>query len=346
MKTITGYIAATMFLVMVTLNAKNTNSNEILDKFPYKMQLNDVFYVWSDYIVYEVMKPQTKNNDLVLQLDTLKAGSKFKLTEATVYVEKDFVTEKDVEHIYFTIELEDGTTRRILHPQYLHTQCYREGESTIPVSIHSMLTDMLNYKATSFWYTFLICLTVSLLYLYQIKRLDKLFYKLLAKKRKIYNPGYTFFFAAGVLGAISGILIFFADIEFKLFFMYFPVLSFPSEDSLVIQYFWLLQVLIPAFFFWGVYRNISEFGVKFGLIRSVVLLVAGLAFFWTGVAIALIAIGLLIFRIGTSMANTIASQKYKTVVERSEFNVFSGEEKKVRVTLDGDGKEESRKYIE
>jgi|GEM_PF-1785158 len=345
MKTIFYSLITLLILLPVAQNAQNSNSNELLEKYTYKMQLNDVVIVGSDYVVYKLLKPQTKNNASILQIDTLKAGSKFKLIDASISVEKDFATDKNVENIFLTIELEDGSTRRILHPENIHSQCYKEGESSIPVKIHALLTDMLSYKETSFWYTFLICLTVALLYLFQIKRVDRLFDKLLKKKRKIYNPGYAFYVASGVLGAISGILIFFADDQFKQFFMYFPVFSFPSSQSWVVQYYWSLQIIIPLLFFWGIYRNITEFGIKLGLIRSFLLLIAGLAFFWTGVTVSLIAIGLLVLRIGSAMASSMANKNSVRVYDQQEYNIATGETKKVRVTVNEDG-DRSAKYID
>ena len=322
------------------------NPGELLAKYSYKMKINDVFIVYADYEVYYNLAKRKAGAITDLAKDTLKAGTKFTLQDAVVSVEKDFVTEKNVEYTNLIIKTDDGRLRKVLHPEYIHTKCYKENESSLPVKKYAAIEYALDYGSISLWIVFAIAIVITLLYQYQIKRLDKLFHKITAKEKKIHNPGRSLFLASGIVGAISGIIIFGTADIMKMFYMYAPVFSFPANESWIVKYYWSLQFLPIPFIVWGVYRNISEFGVKLGLIRSLLLIIASIAFFWTGVIVALIAIALIVFYIMAAMGKGIADSDDGSYNQHTKILQTDGTYRETIITKNKDHKEIKRRYVD
>jgi hypothetical protein len=346
MKSLLNSILCVIILLTSISFAQKANPQLLLDKYAYKMKINDVFIVYADYEVTYKLSKKKQGAITDIAIDTLKPGVKFVLQDAIVYTEKDFVTEKPVEYTHLIIKTEEGRIRTVMHPEYIHTKCYKEGESNLPQKKYAMMESALNYKSTSLWIIFGIAVLVTMIYHYQIKRIDKLFYKLTNKERKIYNPGKSVFLASGIVGALSGIVIFFNADLMKEFYMYAPMFAFPSNGSWVVKYYWALQFLPIPFVAWGVYRSIIEFGVKFGLIRSLFLLIGCAAFFWTGVVIALITIALIVFMLMAKMGKGIADSDDGSYNQYTKILQTDGTYRETIITRNKDQKEIKRRHVD
>jgi hypothetical protein len=132
----------------------------------------------------------------------------------------------------------------------------------------------------------------------------------------------------------------------KQFYMYAPVFTFPSSGGFFEKFYWALQFLPIPFIAWGVYRNIIEFGVKFGLIRSVILLIGCIAFFWTGVVIALITIALIVFMLMAKMGKGIADSDDGSYNQYAKILQTDGTYRETIITRNKDHKEIKRHYVD
>lgn len=333
-----SYLRTTILFILVFSNlfAQLIKEHELLTKNNWKA--GDSFDVVTETISYYKLKKVKAGSITDVAIDTLRSGAKFVLLGIKETAEKDFVTEKMVKRPLLVIKKENGDVREISNPDEIIRGCVKEGEDPRPQKVYAFLKYLLSWQETSFWSSFLIAAVISFVFIKQFRRLDSALHKAAKREEKIFFPGKSFFLISGIVGAVTGILLFVTADQFYQFYMYAPTFAFPSEKSWIFQYYWGLQFLLIPFLAFAVYRNIQEFGNKFGLIRSFILLIASIAFFWTGVTIALIGIGLIIVMLSAKVASNMrVSQKREYI--KTEVNMFGGKETQVLVKVDEDGKE-------
>ncbi|MFA7420853.1 MAG: hypothetical protein WCZ90_14315 [Melioribacteraceae bacterium] len=333
-----SYLRTTILFVLVFTNvfAQLITEHELLTKNNWKA--GESFDVISEIICYYKLKKVKPGSITDLAVDTLRSGSKFTLLGVKEVKEKDFITDKMVNRPVFVIKKENGDVREISNPNQIIKSCVKEGEDPKPQKVYAFLKYLLSWQESSFWTSFLISAIISFLFIKLFRKLDSALHKAAKTEQKIFFPGKSFFIISGTIGAITGILLFVTADQFYQFFMYAPTFAFPSDKSWIFQYYWAIQFLPIPFFGFAVYRNIQEFGTNFGLIRSLILLIAGIAFFWTGVTISLIAIGLFIFMLMAKVASEMPiSQKREYI--KTEKDLFGGKERQILVKVDDEGKQ-------
>lgn len=331
-----SFLSSTILFILVFSNlfAQLMKEHELLTKNNWKA--GDSFEVVTETISYYKLKKVKPGSITDGAIDTLRSGVKFVLLGVKETAEKDFVTEKMVKRPVLVIQKENGDVREISNPDEIIRGCVKEGEDPKPQKVYAFLKYLLSWQETSFWSSFLIAAVISFLFIKQFRRLDSSLRKAAKREEKIFFPGKSFFLISGIVGAITGILLFVTADQFYEFFMYAPVFTFPSEKSWIFQYYWALQFLLIPFLAFAVYRNIQEFGNKFGLIRSAILLVAGIAFFWTGVTIALIAIGLIIVMLSAKIVEA-TTPKAERLVNVTEHESLGGLKTKIKTYVSDDG---------
>jgi hypothetical protein len=305
-------------LLFTTLSAQIKKEHEMLTKYNWKA--GDSFEVISQTISYYKLSKVKPGAITDMAIDTLKSGSTFTLLGIKEVTEKDFVTDKLIKRPYFIIQKENGDLREISNPDDILRGCVKKGDDPKPQRVYAFLKYLLSRQESSFWTSFFIAAIISFLFIKLFRKLDSALHKAAKTEQKIFFPGKSFFMVSGIVGAITGVLLFVTADQFYQFFMYAPTFAFPADKSWVYQYYWAIQFIPIAFFGFAVYRNIQEFGTNFGLIRSLILLIASIAFFWTGVTIALIGIGLIIVMFMSKAAETIAPKNERLVrVSESEY---------------------------
>lgn len=305
-------------LLFSNLFAQLKKEHELLSKNNWNA--GDSFEVISETISYYKLKKVKPGAITDLAIDTLKSGSTFTLLGIKEVTEKDFVTDQMIKRPYFIIQKENGELREISNPNDIIKGCVRKGDDPKPQKVYAFLKYLLSWQESSFWTSFLIAALISLLFIKLFKKLDSVLHRASKTEEKIFFPGKSYFLMSGLIGAVTGLLLFFTADQFYEFYMHAPTFTFPGDKSWVYQYYWAIQFIPIPFFAFAVYRNIHEFGTKFGLIRSIILLIASIAFFWTGVTVALIGIGLIIVMFMSKAAQTMAPKNERLVrVSESEY---------------------------
>ena len=163
-------------------------------------------------------------------------------------------------------------------------------------------------------------------------------YKLSGREKKIKRPGFLFIVISAVIGALLGVTYLFNDMEFIEYAMYMPHFAFPATSSFLLKFYWFSQLLFIVMICWLVYRSIKAFGPLYGILRSVVVLIAGIAIFWTTLATSFLAvIGILILTFTSTAALSAGDgpTEYTTIKEKTFTS--SGEKENVIIKHDNSG---------
>lgn len=331
-----SFLRPTILFILVFSNlfAQLMKEHELLTQNNLKAgETFTVFYETLSYYKLKKVKPGSITDGAV---DTLKVGSKFTLLGVKETSEKDFVTAKMVKRPVLVVQKENGDVREITSLYSIGKNYVKEGEDAGPQKIYTFLRHLFDWQGKMFWLSFLISAVLAFTYIKSFRYIDSKLHSAVKKEQKIFFPGKSFFFASGIVGAVTGLLVFFTGDQFCEFYMFAPTFTFPSEKSWIFQYYWALQFLLIPFLAFAVYRNIQEFGNKFGLIRSAILLAASIAFFWTGVTIALIGIGLIIVMLSAKVVEA-TTPKVERLVNVAEYDTIGGLKTQVRTYVSDDG---------
>jgi|APDOM4702015159_1054818.scaffolds.fasta_scaffold09484_1 hypothetical protein len=313
----------------------NTAYDDSLSRL--NISAGDIFVVDAkEFIVYTSKNEIETMNFLDWKTDTLKEGEKFKVLEILRLKTK----------LGALIALPDSSRAYVVNLVTLPKYCYKEGTNPTKGRIERWLDSMLRFTYKEFWIILGITLLTSLLYLIFAGAIDKKLYKWSGFTPKVSKPGTAFLLASAFFGALTGLTILFYDTEFKNFILHVPVLAYPSRAGIIVKFFWIQQLVMPAFFGWAIFRSIREFGPKTGLVRSFILLIPAIAIYWTTLATSFIALaGLLIVTFMSAMASDVGKGPQASSVIKEEYQTGTGEKKTVRINYDAQGRTKSKKYI-
>ena len=313
----------------------NTDYDDSLSRL--NASASDIFVVdASEYIVYTSRKEIETMNFLDWKADTLKKGEKFKVLEILRLNAK----------LGALVALPDSSRAYVINLVTLPKYCYKEGTSPTKGRIQRSLDTMLRFTHKEFWILLCITLLASLLYLIFAGVIDKKLYKWSGNTPGVTKSGIAFLYASAFFGVLTGLTVLFYDTEFKNFILHIPVFTFPSKAGIIVKFFWIQQLVMPAFFGWAIFRSIREFGYKAGLVRSFILIIPAIAFYWTTLATSFIAlVGLLIVTFTSAMASDIGKGPQASSVIKEEYQTGTGEKKTVRINYDAQGRTKSKKYI-
>lgn len=331
-----SFLRPTILFILLFSNlfAQLMKEHEVLTK--NNLKVGETFNVYYETLSYYKLKKVKPGSITDRAVDTLKSGSKFTLLGVKETSEKDFVTDKMVKRPVLIVQKENGDVREISDLYSIGKSFVKEGEDSGPQKIYAFLRHLFDWQGKMFWLSFLISTAIAFLYLKSFRYIDSKLHTAAKKEQKIFFPGKSFFFASAIVGAVTGILAFVTADQFCEFYMFAPTFTFPSEKSWIVQYYWALQFLLVPFLAFAVYRNIQEFGNKYGIIRSVILLIASIAFFWTGLMVSLIAIGLIIFMLGAKVVQA-TTPKSERLVNVAEYETVGGLKKQIKTYVSDDG---------
>lgn len=297
----------------------------------------DIFVVdANEFIVYTSKNEIETMNFLDWKTDTLKEGEKFKILEIIRLKTK----------LGALVALPDSSQAYVINLVTLPKYCYKEGTNPTKGRIKRSLDTMLRFTYKEFWIILGITLLASMLYLIFAGAIDKKLYKWSGKTPNVTKPGIAFLAASAFFGALTGLTILFYDNEFKNFILHIPVFAYPSKAGIIVKFFWIQQLAMPAFFGWAIFRSIREFGSKAGLLRSFILLIPAIAIYWTTLATSFIAlVGLLIVTFMSAMASDVGKGPQASGVIKEEYQTGTGEKKTVQINYDAQGRTKSKKYI-
>lgn len=316
----------------------NKTSSRKADSISMKnISIGDVFIVDAkEYVVYACTEDPETKSFTVIRKDSLKSGTRFKILD-TVSMDRMFRA---------VIELPDGSKGLAFNLPLIHKYCYKEGKSPIPSRIRRTVDPALTFTKLRLYVVLLITCGFSLLFLLSWSAIDRLLRKWSGKEAKVRRSGLLFLLASAVFGCLAGATMLFYDTVFKEFIMYLPNFTYPAGSGFIPKFYWTLQPFFLLFFGWAVFRSIHEFGVKAGLVRSLIMLLAGFAIFWTTMITSFLAIVvILILAYTTGMASDLEKGPQAETVVREETQTFTGEKKTVRLTRDAQGNMKSKKYI-
>ena len=280
---------------------------------------------------YEVYPDLNQIQQISLQesrKDTLAKGQSFRIVDTVRVFRK----------IAAKIELDNGSLAYIPNMRTIGKYCHKEGESAIHSKIWRTLDSGLRFTFMAFWKTLLVTFIISLLFLIFAGKIDNLLYKLSGREKKIKRPGFLFIVISAVIGALLGVTYLFNDMEFIEYAMYMPHFAFPTASSFLMKFYWFSQLLFIVMLCWLVYRSIKAFGPLYGILRSVVVLIAGVAIFWTTLATSFLAvIGILILTFTSTAALSAGDGPTEHTTIKEKTFTSSGEKENVIIKHDNSG---------
>jgi hypothetical protein len=299
--------------------------------------VGDVFIVDAkQFVVYPDKNDLENKNFLEWKSDTLKSGDKFKIID---------IQRLGVKYGAL-IRLPDSSMAYVVNLVTLPKYCYKEGTSPWNGRIERSLDSMIRFSHKEFWIILGVTLLISALFLIFSGMIDRSFYKWSGKKRKIVKPGIAFLVASALFGALTGLSILFYGSRFKDFVMHLPIFTYPAESVFIVKFYWSLQIFFLGFYGWAVYRGIREFGVKTGIVRSLIILIPAFAIFWTALATSFVVlVGALVLLFMSVMASDVGKGPQPSTMIKEEIGTFTGEKKTVQINYDAQGNQKSKKYI-
>ncbi len=272
--------------------------------------------------------------------DTLPEGEKFTITGII----------RGTSQTGIQIKLANGKSAIVLPVSQLKRFCYKEGESSLPVTIHHVLDMGLNFRKSTFWYTLLITGVTSILFLIIHPWINRKLFQWCCKEPETNKAANIFLIATAIFGSLTGVFYLFNGTGFKDFAMNMPIFSYPGDSGFIEKFYWSLQLFFLLFYAWMTYRNIIKMNLKSGIILSLIMLVPAFAIFWTSMALsfiillAVIAV-LILSAMGSTALNDLSKGPQPSVAIKEVYDNFGTEKKTVKISYDQHGREKSRKYI-